>query len=118
MSQITQVCSHHAGEMAESSDTQLEVGLHRVTRGEKLGVCPDVVSAAGTHHHRPPDFSSHLTRHISGVAGGDHENSEQAIYNLYLDCCPSKWVIPHVNSDGRPSISPRHSAAACVAFRP
>lgn len=29
---------------------------------------------AGIHHHRPPDFSYHLTRHIPGAVEGSHEN--------------------------------------------
>lgn len=55
-------------------NTQFEVGLHRITRGENSGVCLHKVSEAGIHHHRPPDFSSHLTRHISGMVECSHEH--------------------------------------------
>lgn len=61
--------------MVEYPEYPMEAGLHRITKDERLGVWLDEVSEAGIHHHRPPDFSSHLTRHISGVAEGSHEYS-------------------------------------------
>ena len=55
-----------------------------------LGVCLDEVSAAGIRHHRPPDFSSHLTRNISGVAGESHEDPGKP-------STISIWAVDHRN---------------------
>lgn len=66
----------------------------------------DEVSEAGIHHHRPPDFSSHLPRHISGVFEWSHEDSGKpsafSIWTVVYRNGPS--FIPVLTAGQAPSL--------------
>lgn len=68
------IYSYRTEDMAGYVNTWFETGLHRMTKGGNLGGLPSRGLTAGIHHHRPPDFSCHLTRHISGAVKGSHVN--------------------------------------------
>lgn len=89
-------------------------------RGEPRGLSGPQPSGLRSRHPSSPTtagllFASHPTYFWHGRM--QPRKSGQAIYFLHLDCCLSKWIVPHTSSNCRPSSPPPSSTPLCSGLR-